>query len=271
MTFFRVLRHLLPRARAWRLTVDNQLREFFEGLGAASGDPRAFFDLVWLDIFPASTRALPEWEQQFGLRDVGLTEQERRDRLDGEWKATGGQSPGYIQDVLRGAGFDVYVHDWWQPGTEPAVGVGAAATPRNPLLYLERGAPGFKSLVECGMPQAQCGEDFAQAGNVLVPVGYPLVNKVVQTEADILVLCGERGIECGAANAVSGGYDGFVNRTKTYIVPTSKDSWAHFVYIGGETFGDQATISEPRRDEFENLCLKICPSQLWIGVIVKYT
>ena len=271
MIFFRVLQHLLPNARAWLLTPEKALRRLFQGLAGAAVDARAFIDNVWLDVFPPTTRELTAWEQQFGLPGSTLAEQGRRDRLAGEWRASGGQSPRYIQDTLRGAGFDVYVHDWWVPGSEAEIGVSAAATPRNPLQYLERGSPGFESLVECGEPLAQCGEAFAQAGNVLQPAGFALVNKVVETAADILPLCGEAFVECGEPAALAGDYEEFINRAKKYIIPVSPAVWPFFFYIGGETFPAQATVSESRRDEFENLSLRVCPTQLWLGLLVKFT
>lgn len=268
--FLRVFRHLLPNARAWRLVVDKKLRSFFEGLAESGSTARAFFDGVYLDLFPQDTRELSAWEDQFGLPSTGLTEQERRDRLAAAWRAVGGQDPDYIQDTLRGRGFDVYVHEWWEPGTEPAIGVHACAAPRNPLLVLRREFTGLTSMVECGEALAQCGEDFAQAGNTLDPRGYPLVNKVVETVPDVQPLCGEAIAECGEPAALCGNYEALTERTRPYTVPLNQDKWAYFLYIGGESFGDIATIPPARRDEFEALCLKICPAQQWLGILVEY-
>lgn len=270
MTFLRVFKHLLPRGRAWRLTVDKRLRQFFEGLSGVSESIRQHIDRVWLDIFPKTTRELSAWEKQFGLRGTGLSDQQRRDRLDAAWKALGGQDPRYIQDTLRANGFDVYVHEWWQPGTEPAPGSSACATPRNPLMYLRREFTGVTLLVECGEPLAQCGEDFAQAGNSLQPVGYPLVNKILETKPDILPLCGEPVAEAGEPDALCGNYLGFRDEVKNYIVPREPEKWPYFLYIGGEVFGDIARVDPKRRDEFEALCLKICPAQQWLGMLVEY-
>lgn len=270
--FLRIFQHLLPNARAWRLVVDKKLRQFFEGLTVPLGSNiKAFFDNIWLDIFPETTREINKWEKQFGLRDVGLTEQERRDRLSATWKALGGQDPRYIQDTLQDNGFDVYVHEWWVPGTEPAPGVKQCVTPRNPILYLRRQYLGTSFFVECGEVLAQCGEAFAECGNSLEPVGYPLVNKVRQTEPDFLVLCGEAVAECGEAVAECGSFTEFRETFKEYIVPNDPDKWPYFLYIGGETFGTTSQIDPKRRDEFEALCLKICPTQQWLGILVEYT
>lgn len=270
MMFLRIFKHLLPRARAWRLTVDKRLRELFEGLSASGDSVKEFFDGVWLDIFPETTRELDSWEQQFALRNTGLDEQGRRDRLDATWKALGGQGPRYIQDTLRGAGFDVYVHEWWEPGTEPVPGVKQCVSPRNPLMWLRREFTGVTLLVECGEANAACGEAFAEAGNSLQPRGYPLVNKVFDTVPDILPLCGEALAEAGEVDALCGNYFEFRDILREYIVPNDPTKWPYFLYIGGETFGELAQVDPKRKDEFEALCLKICPAQQWLGILVEY-
>lgn len=271
MIFLRIFKHLLPRARAWRITIDKTLRRFFEGLAEVNNEIKLFLDRVWLDIFPDTTEDIPGWERQFGLVDTGLTEQQRRDRLDAAWKALGGQSPKYIQDTLRANGFDVYVYEWWEPGTEPAVGVQACATPRNPIMYLRREYTGAVLLVECGEPLAQCGESFAQAGNSVEPRGYPLVNKVYRTVRDVIVLCGEAVAEAGEPDALAGNYFAFREELREYIVPNTPELWPYFLYIGGPSFGAIAKIDSKRRDEFEALCLKICPAQQWLGMLVEYS
>lgn len=112
-----IFKHLLPRAKAWTITKTTKtLRKFFEGLvSPLITDTRTFFDLIWYDLFPETTRELTQWEAVFGLKNGDLTTSERIARLDGLWKATGGQDPQYIQDTLQTSGFDVYVHEWWEP------------------------------------------------------------------------------------------------------------------------------------------------------------
>jgi hypothetical protein len=220
--FFRVFTHLLPNARAWRLTIDKPLRKFFEGLTITGSDIRLYFDLVFLDIFPATTRELSAWESQFALPASGLTEAQRRERLAATWKAIGGQSPYYIQNALQDAGFDVYIHEWWEPG------------------------------------------------NNLEPLGYPLVNKIYEMAADVVALCGEEEMQCGETTAVCNYYEAFKESLRPYIIPDDSTKWPYFLYIGGETFGQLAQIPYTRKDEFESLCLKICPAQQWLGIMVEY-
>ena len=117
---------------------------------------------MFLDRFAASTRDLAGWEQEFGLFSAGSAESARRQQLAAAWRAQGGQSPRYLQDVLQTAGFDVYVHEWWEPGTTPRV-------TRDPRLYTER--PRFGST-QCGAPDAECGDPAASSPMARHEPGY---------------------------------------------------------------------------------------------------
>lgn len=261
--FLRIFKHLLPNARAWRITIDKKLRQFFQGLTGLGSDIRDHIDLVWLDIFPQTTRELNAWEDQWGLPNTPLTTQGRRDRLDAAWKALGGQSPRYLQDTLQGAGFNVFIHEWFVPQ-----GVGN--------IY----------AAECGEPLAECGEPTAECGAI---VGFiPPANPVVRNPFDVLsagATTFEYVVTSGAVNAISGagsavcgattGVTGklLVNKPAkiVYSIPVDQSKWPFILYIGGEVFGDTAVVPLARREEFEALCLKICPAQQWLGLIVEYS
>tara|TARA_R100000808_G_C2154687_1_gene165859 strand:+ start:3483 stop:4376 length:894 start_codon:yes stop_codon:yes gene_type:complete len=271
MNFLNIYKHLLPNAKSWRLSANKKLTALFDGLTGIISDTKLFADLVWLDIFPQTTREIDLWEDQWALPAGDLTEQERRDRLDATWKALGGQDPRYIQDTLQAAGFDVYIHEWWTPGTEPVTGVKSCAIPRNPNNYLVEGGQAY--IVACGEDVAQCGEPLAQCGERLdYSTGYPLVNKVSFTELQLIPLCGEIEAAAGEPRAQCGDFDEVFFKQKEYIIPGPEDSdkWPYFVYFGAETFPDKATIPVTRKEEFEDLLLKICPLQLWIGVLVDF-
>lgn len=260
--FFKILQHLLPNAKAWRLTIDKQLRQFFEGLTDLGEDIKIYFDNVWLDIFPDTTRQISEWENQFGLLNTLTDEQERRDRLLATWRAVGGQSPRYIQDTLQEAGFDVYVHQWWEmPRTEPPV-------VRNPLTYLNSGGVPVQYLMSDGALEANDGNDEANDGASLQPTGYALVNKIQVPSTDD-ISDGDLNMNDGAAKAMDGGtvveYIDKIN-----IVPNDPTKWPYFLYIGGQTFPDHAIVQASRRNEFETLVLKICPTQQWLGMLIDY-
>jgi len=178
-------------------------------------------------------------------------------RLGKNW---GGQSPRYIQDTLRNAGFDVYVHEWWEPGTKNV---------RNPLLVLNDGNSSQAYLSVCGNAQAVCGNMNAVAGATNDPKGYPLVNKIF-TAFEGIICAGYSSAVCGNSEAVAGANFGFMFSRKGYIIPTDPDKWPYFWYVGGENYPDLAQVPSARRDEFEDLMLKIAPQQHWIGVLVEY-
>jgi len=269
MRFFRVFEHVLPTGRAWRITVDKTLRRFVEALAAVMDDAREYLDRTWSDIDPQQTRKLRAWEDQFALSRGQLNEQQRRDRLAATWKQLGGQDPDYIQASLRAAGFDVYVHEWWEPvAGRPAGGsVDGDVTPvaRDPRVFLV-GDTVYQA--NDGGVDAQDGDPEMQDGGVLGPRGYPLVNKVLVT-GDSTIGDGNVQMQDGDPAAQDGGAQSTFQR-KEYTVPDDPDTWPHFIYIGGETFPDRAQIPPSRRDEFEDLCLKICPVEKWLGVLVVY-
>jgi len=258
--FLEVIKHLLPTARAWRITVDKTLRQFFEGLTGTFAEIRLYVDLVWLDIYPQTTRDVAAWEEQFGLPNTTLTNQQRRDRVDGAWKSSGGQSPRYIQDSIQAAGFNVFIHEWWEP-----VDVFAA---------------------ECGVPTAECGEPTAICG-AIIGVAQPIAAEPrdpskVLTDGSVpfgyflnsggsVAVCGGVKAISGAANGVSGGL--LVNKPAKiiYQIPTNPAQWPYVLYFGAQTYGERATVDVARREEFEALCLKLCPAQQWIGLIVEYS
>ena len=268
--FFRIFQHLLPNARAWRVIVEKRLREFFEGLTGIGTATKIFYDEIFNDIDPQQTREIDAWEQQFGLPNTIIDEQERRDRLDATWKALGGQDPRYLQDTLQAAGFDVYVHEWWVPGTEPAVGVKAAATARNPFTYLNDGVTPLQFLSADGAPDMQDGDLAVGMDGVTVqPSGYPLVNKIY-VPTFVSIGDGAPDMQDGGVFAQDGGVV-ITYGLKLYQIPADVTKYPYFLYIGGQTFPDHANLSISRRNEFETLCLKICPAQQWLGILVDYS
>lgn len=187
--FFRAFQHLLPDAEAWRIRLQSapwligdgskigdpglliggspggrDIDRFFEGLASSFADSRQFVDLVYLDIFPQSTRELDEWEKQFGLIPA-VAGADRIANLEAAWQGTGGQSPRYLQDVVQAAGFDVFIHPWWS-STGPFV----AKDPRTHTNVPTVGT------VQCDEPLAQCGEPTALCNDFLANEPDYLVN-----------------------------------------------------------------------------------------------
>lgn len=262
--FFRVFQHLLPTGQAWRTTTEKTLRSFFEGLaGFVEHDdgPREFLDAVYEDAFPPTARnesessALREWERQFGI-EPNPTEAIRRLNLAAEWAAGGGQSPGYIQGVLQTAGFDVFVHEWWDPS-------------------------------EGDVPQMQCGDDAAECGEVEAECALtgltrylrdprlytdqPLIGEM-QCSTETSSNCGEANAYCGDFLVNETGY--IVNETLTHRapprIPDDVSTFPFFIYFAAETFPNLASIPLDRRSEFERLILKLRPLQNWVVILAEY-
>ncbi len=109
--------------------------------------------------------------------------------------------------------------------------------PRTPSVYLsDDGSKAF--IVACDEALAECGEAAAQAGETAGPRGTILVNPGI-------------GI--------------------TYLVPVDPVRWRYILYWAGPTFPDFATVPNSRRAEFEDLLLRICPGQQWLGLLVDYS
>jgi hypothetical protein len=262
--FLRIFQHLLPRSEAWKITIEKTLRDFFEGLTVFPASIKAFFDENWLELWTdtMTTSALTLWEQTHGLYPPwsGLGTHGRKLRVDAAWGALGGQDPTYLQTVIREHGFnDIYIHEWWEPGSDPPVA-------RNPTAVL------IGTVVECGEPGVECGEGY-ECGDFLTVASNTgwLVNKLTRIGRNYLYLCGEAGVECGEAGVECGEFDGYENVAYEWPIPDDPDVWPYFLYFGDSTFGDSVQIREERRDEFETLLLKYCPTEQWIGYFVEWT
>lgn len=235
MLLFRLFQHLLPRALAWRITIAKNLRRYFEGLAAFAADVRTFIDLVYLDLFPPTTRELPSWEFQFALANSG-EEATRRLRLAAAWAAQGGQSPDYIQTILHAAGFTtVFVYEWWVTGPP------APWTPRDPRDYTEQPLVGFYQCEnttpwECFDPGP--GEQLA-----------PHCDDTLANEPGYIVNLD-------------------LTRRAPPPVPDDPARWPYFLYFAGEDFPDLAPVDAARIDELKELLLRICPAQQWLVLMV---
>jgi hypothetical protein len=251
MSFLRIFQHLLPTGEAWRTTVEKTLRSFFAGLAIPPTAVRTYVDEVWEDAFPSTTRELTEWQRQFGL-EVSGNIAEQRTALEGEWAATGGQSPHYIQTVLHTAGFDnIFVHEWWE-SVDPWVA-------RDPRDYTDQPLIGT----------------FQCTGYTSGPPFDP------EDALDEQPQCSPYGVdEFGdpynqpQCNGFLANYPRYlVNKNLTNVappaIPDDETKFPYFLYFGAETFGD-VTLFESQKERFERLILKLSPTQQWLVTMVNY-
>jgi hypothetical protein len=228
--WLRIFKHLLPTGRAWRLVAEKTLTKFFEGLTEPYSDARDFVDGVYNDLRPEYTRELSEWETQFGIDKPATNEDDRRDAIASTWAATGGQSPNYLQTVLQNAGFNVWVHEWWEGANV------APRTVRDPRLYTNTPVIG---PVQCGRASAQCGRAGAQCNGFLANDPKYLVRSNLTPVAPP-------------------------------AIPNNENAWRFFWYVGGETFGESAVVEASRRVEFERLIYKYKPAHTWVVELVLF-
>lgn len=222
-------KHVLPTGRAWALTINKQLRQFFTGLAVPLGDAQDYQDDVYGDVRPQYTSKLSDWEFQFGIFTSAATEQDRRDRLAAAWRALGGQDPRYLQDTIQAAGFPLYVHEWWWPGA------GSPAA-RNPNAYVAPAGAGAFVVVMLGTPGVQLGRGSTQLGKAR-KLRYLLDD----------------------------------NLPAPPVWPQNDpNAWPYFLYFGGAVFGDVVQIPAEREAELRTLILKLCPAQLWVGLLVEF-
>lgn len=257
--FFKIIKFLLPKNRNFKLFIQKKLNDFFKALTFLPDDFRKYIDSIFLDIFPDTTRQLIEWCDEFGLVHFPPGNDEQRQAIAGEWKATGGQGRDYIQQVLRDAGFDVYVHE-----NNPPV---------DPDIFLNA-----IPVMVCGGFNAYAGRADAFAGRT---GGELLVNSPIYTnEINISSVAGNIDMSCGNTRACCRYFDSMKLIEKIYTITDDPDYWGFFFFIGGpatrnvnhelETI-ENALIPSERKDEFKRKILQLKPAESWVGLIVSYT
>jgi hypothetical protein len=265
LDLFRTISHLLPRGPAWKLTPSSRggslkgakiksITQFFSAIADSFNPLLDFFGGVWLDMFPAHTTQLTSWESQLGMLPANITEAQQRARIDGRWKERGGQSPAYLQSVLQAAGFPLYVHDWWEPGTYPPIA-------RNPLVAVGGDYPQFGDGTQFGDDDLQFGAEAA--------TGYALANKLYTARTNWDHQFGDDlqfgdDVQFGENSGVI--YERILDR-----IPEDPKYWPRLAYVGGETFPEFVFIQSALRDDLENLVLRIFPADVWIVMLVQYT
>jgi hypothetical protein len=266
LILFQLFQHLLPRALAWRTTVDTVLRRFFEGLAVLPTDVRAFADLAYLDLFPETTRELPAWEKQFALSSGG-SELTRRLKLATAWSTGGRQSPDYIQRAIHAAGFtSVFIHEWWVIQT-PSNGYQCEAS--SPWQCFEPG-PGDPLAPHCALPTAG-----VVARDPRDYTTQPLVGDY-QCESSSPWECFEPAPgdplppHCDETLANEPGYIVNLDLTRRAPPPVPDDPsrWPYFLYFSGETFPELAPVDASRVAELKELLLRIAPAQQWLVLLI---
>lgn len=235
MGLFQSIKHLLPTGEPFRLG-DKFITKMWEGLGSFGDSVKEYIDLVYLDLFPETTRELEEWERFYGLNPSSdSSEISRRQALAAEWASTGGQSPAYIQGVLHAAGFDVWIHEWWE-SSGPWVA-------RDPHDHTTPPIVGT----------FQCYDNYDPGGPSVEP----------------WLTAGDADAQADAWLANDPGY--WANLTLDPLapppIPENPALYPYFLYFSGENFPEHALILASRKQELQRLVQKLKPAQNWVVLI----
>lgn len=103
---------LLPPGALWFPEEDGDFGKLLEGMADNVDEIKALLDDLAFIRDPANTTILDDLEREFGVvQGQGATEAERRLALASVKYSKGGNGdPDFLENLLRDAGFDVYVH-----------------------------------------------------------------------------------------------------------------------------------------------------------------
>jgi len=100
--FFEAIKQLFPRSRAFELFADNSKRKLIKGIAELPESIRREAELVYLDLFPDTTRFPEKWEKVFALFFTEAEYSKRRDIIDSMWKMiSGDQGTFFLEAMLQ--------------------------------------------------------------------------------------------------------------------------------------------------------------------------
>jgi len=227
----RFIAFLLPKSRAFWITVNKPLRQLFEGVAIVAKTIHDHLTDIFLDIWPTSTTKLLQWSQQ-----MGFAQEQTITTIEAAWADGGGQSPSSLQERLQAAGFDVYVHEWWEvPAASPPV-------KRNPITLINAGNEVLVNDVTVASPK--------------------YVNQFQSVAAGNTQFQGDNDVRFGDIN-------GLLYLQKNYATPSITDEYVHYWYVGDSTFPDKADVADTKYDELKRLIYKYKPTHTRVVTLVN--
>jgi len=254
---------LLPDGGIWNPEKDGDFDRFLNGLSLCVED--VIFRLEKLntirDPHNIPNILLSDLEREYGIvTKTNISVETRRMQLAAKIYERGGTgSPDDLENALRDAGFDVYVHP-----NDPAV---------DPAIFLNQ-----NFQVTIGDPlNAYIGDPGAYFGRV---GGYLLVNGPIVTRRIGYLSIGDPiNAYIGDPAASIGYFLGTAAEEKEYNIPTDPDTWPFIFFVGGPAARgglgqlviiQRAEIPAERKSEFEAIILQYKPIFTWAGIIVTY-
>lgn len=239
---------LLPNGRACAMQ-GLAIRMLRDSALSLTENAIAFLRDIGSDQFSPTMRedAVIQWEKQFGLMpSQGASLLERQEAVERAWNVSGAQGPGYIQQQLNNAGFDVVV------------------TENLPIQDLLVDTMLSMSEVGISMTDFEDGIGMGEGFD-----GYLFGNGVLLLDnggyADPILK--PTGAGPGVAETCTE-----TDTSMSEVDPTMGDginSWAYVFMLegAGSTF---AQVPAGRRAEFENLVLRLKPAHLGVLMKVQY-
>ena len=151
MKFFDAIKLLFPRARAFELFITSVKRKFVKAFSVLPEDIRHNAELIYMDLFPDTTRVPEKWEKTFAVYFTAQELSKRREIIDSLWKINiGGQAALFLQDILQAIEPEIRVIENIPVANPRLIRVVKIAVCKNRRMY-------------CGSRDAYCG---ATLGNI---------------------------------------------------------------------------------------------------------
>jgi hypothetical protein len=236
--------------------------ELLEGIAENTEDVRAVLESLAFIRDALRTPILSDLEKEYGITGTnGLSEDDRRQRLLATIVSRDSNGTAeFMEDALRAAGFDVYVH--------------VNNPPVDPTLFIND-----QYVTIFGNETAIFGRSDAIFGGAAE--GELVVNGDVfyHPSAYSAVFGGQFAV-FGNQYAYFGAIDAIENIPIEYEVPADSGYWGLFFFVGGQatrngTTGELETIDFAqvpieRREELRRLIVKYKPMYSWGGLIVEF-
>jgi hypothetical protein len=192
---------------------------------------------------------LAAWQNTLGLIAEG-TVQEQEDDVVRKLRDVGGLRAQDIEDELRAAGFDVYVHENRLTGTTAPFVLG------NPGSYLGNAsltAPQINTYAEDPNNYMFIPTPFAlgQANSYLGNASLNTLNAPSDIIVNYILSSQDEQYRAAIENS------------------TTQEEWAYTFIVGGATKGSYATVDADRKSEFRRVLLELKPASMW-GILQIY-
>jgi hypothetical protein len=111
LKFFDAIKALFPHSRAFELSINNNKRKIIKAFSVLPEDIRRRAELVYMDLFPDTTRFPEKWEKVFSVIFSEHELSKRRDILDALWKTdvNSGQTASFLEEILQKIHKDIKV------------------------------------------------------------------------------------------------------------------------------------------------------------------